>query len=568
MTTMLDSFSVDTGKRELLKLCKDVSGSQEIYAACFHGPRVYDHADEESNIDVLLVVREYRPKMAAFTEKTNDACLSIIAVDQQIFEGDVKQGDFGESVAEAIVFPYHSWINGDYLEEMEVRIKRRYALELLRNIVLKYPELSSELLIRPEYFMYEVLRRMTKLFPSLKPGFSSIFRKKVRKRNISLIMRGFNRALAELEKDKYIVISDGYIRMDEKLIETTKNQRKKLTDIMTSVRKAVLPYTRSFFSKVMIGFLRNQRFSIRSSSQDTKWKLPKAIEDAERFLLAPTPLGPIPLSDKTSIEGFVRKTVPSGETFEIEIRKLGGVLNSVFLLDIQKRNKTQKVVVKRFEDWLGFKWLPLALWTVGTQSFAVLGDRRLQREYSVNQFLGRHGFRVPQILYMSIKERMIFEEFVEGEKLNDIIKRLIGSSSENATSLGEIIEDVGKEIAKAHTLGVSFGDCKPENILYTDERRICFLDLEQATRNGNKTWDLAEFLYYSGHYFPPLNSDSAAKVIARSFINGYQAAGGSKETVRLVASAKYTKVFSIFTMPHIILAMANICREMGTDRKR
>jgi len=89
---------------------------------------------------------------------------------------------------------------------------------------------------------------------------------------------------------------------------------------------------------------------------------------------------------------------------------------------------------------------------------------------------------------------------------------------------------------------------------------VCFLDLEQATRNGNQPWDVAEFLYYSGHYIHPIQSDDAARTIAFSFIEGYLEAGGRGENIRKAATAKYTKVFSIFTLPNVILAIANVCR--------
>ena len=90
-----------------------------------------------------------------------------------------------------------------------------------------------------------------------------------------------------------------------------------------------------------------------------------------------------------------------------------------------------------------------------------------------------------------------------------------------------------------------------------------FSDLEQANRDGNYVWDIAEFLDYSGHYSPPMSSTNGACIIARNFIGGYLEAGGKKETVKKAASTKYTKVFSVFTPPHVILAISNICQRMG-----
>ena len=128
-----------------------------------------------------------------------------------------------------------------------------------------------------------------------------------------------------------------------------------------------------------------------------------------------------------------------------------------------------------------------------------------------------------------------------------------------------MVERVGRTIAEAHKLGVSLGDCKPENFVVTREGKTFFVDLEQATRNGNQAWDVAEFLYYSGHYVSPLSSAEAASIIAKNFVEGYLEAGGRRETVKKAASARYARIFSVFTPPQVIVAISNICRKMGQD---
>jgi hypothetical protein len=62
-----------------------------------------------------------------------------------------------------------------------------------------------------------------------------------------------------------------------------------------------------------------------------------------------------------------------------------------------------------------------------------------------------------------------------------------------------------------------------------------------------------------------MSSTNAASIIARNFIEGYLEAGGKKETVKKAASARYTKVFSVFTPPHVLLAISNICQKMGKE---
>ncbi len=142
------------------------------------------------------------------------------------------------------------------------------------------------------------------------------------------------------------------------------------------------------------------------------------------------------------------------------------------------------------------------------------------------------------------------------------IKRVILSHAK-ATYDDALVREVGRKVAEAHKLGVALGDCKPENIIVAEDGKTYFVDLEQATRNGNQVWDVAEFLYYSGHYVLPISPSGPAEFIAREFIGGYLEAGGKREAVKSTTSARYTKVFSIFTPLHVLLAISNVCKKMS-----
>jgi hypothetical protein len=104
------------------------------------------------------------------------------------------------------------------------------------------------------------------------------------------------------------------------------------------------------------------------------------------------------------------------------------------------------------------------------------------------------------------------------------------------------------------------GDTKPENILIGKNGEIFFMDFEQASRKGDQVWDVAEFLYYTGHDIPALVDVHVAERIAEAFIGGYLEAGGEAETAKKAGNPKYTKVFSVFTLPHIMIVISNVCR--------
>jgi hypothetical protein len=87
------------------------------------------------------------------------------------------------------------------------------------------------------------------------------------------------------------------------------------------------------------------------------------------------------------------------------------------------------------------------------------------------------------------------------------------------------------------------------------------LDFEQASHGGDKAWDVAVFLYYSGHYLQPLYSNGKAESITEAFVEGYLKGGGDANTVKKAGNSKYTRIFSVFTMPSIMLAMSNVCKK-------
>jgi Kae1-associated kinase Bud32 len=254
----------------------------------------------------------------------------------------------------------------------------------------------------------------------------------------------------------------------------------------------------------------------------------------------------------------------NGEPEDIEVKPVGGVLNDVFLIIAHVDGGERKVFVKRFKDWSGFKWFPLTMWSFGARSFSVSGQARLAKECAISEVLRREGFNVPKILHVSNAERLVFMEYIEGENLSLAIKRLTATTDHGAVE-GELVkvDKAGEILARVHSRDISLGDAKPENMLVKQNGDIFLIDFEQATMGGDKAWDIAVFLYYAGHYIqsPQSSGKGKAELIANAFIGGYLRGGGNVKDVRLVGASKYTRVFSVFTMPSTISAISNICKK-------
>jgi len=479
----------------------------------------------------------------------------VFAIDQWIFERDIDRGLLGEAIAGKIVFPYKPLYGDMYLREKEIALKKRLTIELLENLIVSFPELAQSIQIMPQYFLYEVILNRIRVFPLLTYDLADLTNCIINNENQAL--EAYKIVLKQLESQEKILIKNSYILITKKFIAQTKdpkiriiNRAKNAPRTLFTVLFGVLPQLMSVASQNAKSFLRTQKINW-TLQPDTNYK---AI-NPKKFVYIPTSKGLVPLSEKTDVKEFAQK-MPLLKGQKVDVKRAGGILNDVYLINAGET----KVIAKQFKDWSILKWFPLTLWSFGT--FAVSGQARLAKEVAIGEFLRKKGFEVPKILHASNAKRLVFMEFIEGENLSEIIKNYSDTDDEpDNTYALEIIDKVGEIFAKIHGYNVSLGDTKPDNVIVTPDQKIFLIDFEQAKKGGDKTWDIAVFLYYCGHYLQPFDSESKAEKITETFIKGYVKGGGKKEDIRKAELTKYTRVFSIFTMPSIITAISKTCKK-------
>ncbi len=517
-------------------------------------------------VQVLVVIRDFQPRLMNYAKVLDKYNVAVTAVDEWVFERDVDRGFLGEALAGGLIFPYTPLVNEDYLHVQEVRLKKRLIREIIESLVIDFPELSYDFCIKPEYFMYEAMLTRARLYPPMLYALASLMQEERKKKKIKIVLDGFLEALKELETEHVINFSNGrYARISREFADTAKNRRVRFTSLFRTGQRTLFTSLLGIFPQILTALSQNREVILNLQRIfEESAKALRAIEDPQCYLYVPTASGLAPLANRMDIEAFVRKVLSADEDAEVKIESIGGILNNVYLVKTLVDGKEKKVVVKRFRDWSNFKWFPLTLWSVGTKTFAVFAVSRLERECAINRLLDSNGFSVPKILYVSPAERSIFMEYVKGEDLSELVKK-IGSTktpAEIGKNLG-IIRRIGELLARVHSLGVALGDTKPENFMVGKNGEIFMMDFEQASRNGDMVWDVAEFLYYAGHDISPFVETNRVEQIAEAFVSGYLKAGGAVKTVKDAGTPKYTKVFSVFTFPHIMFVLSNICRRTG-----
>ena len=524
--------------------------------------------NSRATAQVLVVLRDFQPRLMSYPRIINGKNVVIFAVDQWIFERDVDRGFLGEALASSLIFPYSTLVNADYLHLQEITLKKRLILELLENIILSFPETSYRIRIKPKYFMYEVMLNRIRVFPPIAYGMSNFLCGKTHEEKVGLVLNGYLEALKLLENEELIRFDDGYVTISKKFVIKSKNPKVRFTNISKNAPRALFSSVFGLFPQ-FLNFLA-QSTEAFSRVQAFPWKKeftePQHFIDPQKYIFVPTAQGLVSLADKVDIKTYAKKVLTEGTYSKVKVEEFGGVLNDVYLIKAYSGSEEKKILVKRFKDWSSFKWFPLSMWSMGARSFAVLCTSRLERECAISELLACEGFNVPKVLNVSHNERLLFMEFIEGEILSNAIKRIaISQNKEKIEKELATITLVGEIYAKVHAINVVLGDTKPENVMVNKEGKIYLVDLEQASRDGDKAWDVAEFLYFSGHYLP-LEGESKAEALAKAFISGYLKAGGDVNDVKRAGIRKYTRVFSIFTLPSIMRVMSNICKE--TEKRK
>ena len=561
----MNSLSLEGSKRnEILTLCKEEASKLKIVAALRYDSFLHIPKDKKHSFSVLLILNSPKLILRHRVKPLKDGEVTLLVVDRKTFEKDVENDWLGGLLVENLLTPYESLVNEDFLWHKEIQAKKRLVTEILDNLVLEYPEMSHELMIESDYFMFEAMARKVSLYPPIMYKFWKMLEGDSKVENLNSIKKGFDAALKMVAEEGIVVQTDRYVKILPKHINAVKRRRRALS-LLKNARASMLRHSLEVFPKMMRSLMDEYGAYVEQFMDPESLKMIRLpeLEDTKRYVFIPTSLGLVSYSEKVTIEDFIRKIFPESQDLKADPEKLGGVLNAVYVLKIQRLGKERRVVVKSFKNWYGWKWFPLALWAIGTRGFSVRGKSRLEREYTINRYLSKNGCNVPLLIHVSPKEELIFQEYIEGENLANLIKRIYSSKYEDL-KLISILKQVGSEIAKIHGLDVALGDCKPENIIIGQDGRIWFVDLEQAERGGDQVWDLAEFLHYSGRY-AFLSSIDMTQAVTKAFIEGYLEAGGKIVNVRKVRSPRYIKVFSFFTSPHTLYVISNVCGEKLWD---
>lgn len=502
-------------------------GKTDVRALSIHGiPALRGHMNGLT--EFLAVIRGRRgPRL--LRKRIAGVNKSVIMVGEEELRRDCESEELGGIVAYRLLIPYVPLIGRQLLEELESAYKRHISLESLRNLVLEHRLAATHIIIKPEFFLYDKLRRMATIYPPSRLMIKTVFTGEVREKAIEESLRIFRKALRELVSKGLLVERDGGFSPSQSLVEEvfSSTPYARVVDELEHAFKAYL----SAGQAPALGFMGGMELRFSALT-------PPRLPDPEEYLFINTSLGLQSLSERLEIEDFVEKFFGVRRR-TVKVRRLGGVLNATYVAEFPSNGKKKRVFVKKYLNWTDFKWVVAWLWALGVKNFSVLASTRMSNEiYFINR-LAELGFNTAEILHVNWKRKTLFQRFVEGENGVQALKR-----SRGTTEFNELSRKMGGILSRLHSRGITLGDSNPFSFLFTKENdEIYLIDLEQCSVNGLKSWDLAELVYYTGHYL----SAKDAEAFAYHLVTGYLEGGGEKDVVEKVLDVRYQRLLALWT---------------------
>ena len=530
----------------------DLIAPAERVAVCAYGPSVFAKPGVTRGQDLLVLCEGYSNGLRAHLRVYDGEEFRFLIADRILLESDVEKGTLGDYLTEQFLYPYQPILNNEYLDKMAEKAKTRVAEEEARDLVIEFREMCRGLVATPEFFGLSRMRKLARVSVPSMTAYLRLLEEPVRERNLTALRNSFKIAIAgtrgevlELEGE-HVSLEDGAVdrwlkdRVSEQVVNVLRQSQRAFYSYLSKGRAIYLSPD----------LLARELYSPLKLTLDTELSRMEP-EDPKNYLYLKTSAGLVPLSEKASLDEVIANLNLGGP---ITITPLAGVLNEVFLVTAGK----EQLVVKKFTDWHGFKWFTLNLVSLGSKLFAVSGKARITNEYGMNRYLGKRGLKVPNIVYLSIKRRILVERYISGPSFADLAKEAVNQSNLTKAQT-ELAESLGDTLAGIHQIGVSVGDTKPENFVVKDGK-IFVVDLEQAGKRNDYAWDIAELLFYTGHYRISPTVTGGLKGVVEAIATGYSRRGDSAE-LRKAAAVRYAKVFSIWTSAPVILEISRILRE-------
>ena len=195
--------------------------SGRVYGAFHYGSQVTGYATVDSDYDVLVVLKDYEPRVK-YTYVKREIEIAFLGVDKKVFEADVQSGAYGGFIADRLLNPIIPFVNEEYIQRSEVERKKKIISWETTRLVLKEKEDAGYIDINLLYYPYKKWSKMVRYYPPYQYSIENTLRKDLREKNLKALLPGFQKAIEEL--DLLTEVYPGWYRIKSDFIDNTLNQ--------------------------------------------------------------------------------------------------------------------------------------------------------------------------------------------------------------------------------------------------------------------------------------------------------------------------------------------------------
>ncbi len=531
--------------QSLKNVMERIAGRRRIIAACIYGSRAAGYARPDSDVDVMIVLENYPYAVKYVYLKDQGLQVSALVVDQGSLESDARHAHLGEFVVGRLLHVYEPIINPEFFERIERLYKKRVILEEMQNMVGQTSLLCTEISFPLEYVLFSKVKRRASLYPNAAYSYCKTYT--VNEQNLKFALDGYRRALAEIvSEDKELFDQDGdLLRISEKRVQVEKSRAslevsKKLQEFSSyfvhtyAGRKTLHLAVREAESKIKRQVTQRVGFpDFMSCPACVYWKLPEGLLVSD--------------SKRQDWIGLLASQAGLAD-YSITKKRLGNPNSRTMLYVLRSRNNERRYAVKKLARTKSVKWAALSMWTAPVKKFKIDPLYRLGSAYKAARQIRRLGLLTPAIEAVVLDRKLLVTQFIEGRTLADVIRGLLSGRDEEIGWL----RIAGRQMARVHQTGASFGNIKPKNIIVNDG--LYFTDLEQFVFDaGDPAWDVAQFVCWG---LKSSRNAGMAATITKEFLEGY---ADTRLAARL-DSKQYIATFYPVLTPAVARAIKNEIR--------
>jgi len=532
----------DEERRQLLEVANNVVGdSGRALAVAAYGSKVAGYARPDSDYDLIVVAKKFKGRIK-YRYVHSPVTSAALVVEAELLERDAVKAYLGEFVSGRLLNIYEPILNGDLIRKAELESKKRVLAEEILEIESLYGEFAQDLVIPLEYFLFNKLHKRAIIYPPALYSYIKTYTCPSADENKAFTLEGFAEAALSLQ-------SSGILRFESKggVPHVRISGEGLKSRAFASILSLFNLTTRGVRQYAVHGYAGRVGFNVFKDEALSKVKRMQEKADPPEELEEPKRL--IGLQEGVMLpktEQMVQRlaTLSGFAAYTKREKSLGEIYSTAKLLTLKgAAGGEARFVLKYFADIRSVKWAILNVWSL-SRKFSTSPQARMHREYYASVVLRSRGVATPKIVGAVLDEKVLVKEYIEGERLSDVVQGLLtGRSDETST-----VERFGDAMGAVHKAGFALGDSKATNVIVSGDGGLYFTDLEQATEGGDQAWDVAAFVYYQAKLS---FKEAGTKKVAEAFLEGYKGANGVENIVK-AKSPKYVAPFRPLTAPQML----------------